>query len=172
MKASNNNILEFILSEKVILVEGDAEYILMETFFKKVTDKKPEDCKVHIISIGGTSFKRYLDIAKLLGIRTAVIRDNDGDYLENCVNNYSSYNAPNIEIFSDTDSCRHTFEVAFYYDNKELCEGLFHEGRKTLSVKDYMLKNKADVAFTILDKKAEFVQPPQYIRDAIEWIRK
>ncbi len=37
MKAPDNNILEFILSKKVILVEGDAEFILSERFFEIVT---------------------------------------------------------------------------------------------------------------------------------------
>lgn len=33
IKAPDNNILEFVLSKKVILVEGDAEFLLMESFF-------------------------------------------------------------------------------------------------------------------------------------------
>ena len=35
MKSPDNNILRFILSKKVILVEGDAEYILMEAMYRK-----------------------------------------------------------------------------------------------------------------------------------------
>ena len=38
IKAPDNNILEFILSKKVILVEGDAEYILAEALFKNSTE--------------------------------------------------------------------------------------------------------------------------------------
>jgi putative ATP-dependent endonuclease of OLD family len=34
-KAPNSNLLEFILSERVILVEGSAEFILMNAFYKK-----------------------------------------------------------------------------------------------------------------------------------------
>ena len=39
MKSPDNNILRFILSKKVILVEGDAEYILMEAMYQKTTGK-------------------------------------------------------------------------------------------------------------------------------------
>jgi predicted ATP-dependent endonuclease of OLD family len=35
MKAPDNNVLEFVLSRKVILVEGDAEFILMQSLYKK-----------------------------------------------------------------------------------------------------------------------------------------
>jgi hypothetical protein len=47
---------------------------------------------------------------------------------------------------------------------------LFAGGRKTLSVQEYMLKNKAEVAFQLLDKKASDLTVPQYIKEAIEWI--
>ncbi|MBK8055347.1 MAG: AAA family ATPase [Saprospiraceae bacterium] len=100
IKAPDNNILEFILSKKVILVEGDAEYILAETLFKKATGEEIRNCEVHIISVDGTSFKRYLDIAKILKIKTAVLRDNDGKYQENCVDRYSDYNIDNIKMWS------------------------------------------------------------------------
>ncbi|KKL06588.1 hypothetical protein LCGC14_2594530, partial [marine sediment metagenome] len=67
MKAPDNNVLEFILSAKVILVEGDAEYILLDSFYSLVTGSSLEADDIHVISVGGTSFKRYLDIAKVLG---------------------------------------------------------------------------------------------------------
>jgi predicted ATP-dependent endonuclease of OLD family len=166
MKAPDNNVLQFILSKKVVLVEGDAEYILMGLFFEK-----PDEFDVHIISVGGTSFKRYLDIAKVLGIKTAVIRDNDKNYESNCADNYSDYTCDFIQVFSDTDNNRCTFEVALYQDNTELCDKLFKSGRKTLTVQDYMLKNKADAAFALLEAPDE-VKPPSYILEAIEWIKK
>jgi len=37
MKAPDHRVLDFVLSKKAILVEGDAEFILMEEFFKKIT---------------------------------------------------------------------------------------------------------------------------------------
>ncbi|MDR2709679.1 MAG: AAA family ATPase, partial [Elusimicrobiota bacterium] len=77
MKAPNNNILQFILSKKVILVEGPSEYILMEAMYKKIAGEELSKSDVHIIAVGGIIFKRYLDLAKILNIKTAVITDND-----------------------------------------------------------------------------------------------
>jgi len=171
MKAPDNNILEFVLSKKVILVEGDAEYILVEAFYTKVVGNAIEDSDTHVISVDGTSFKRYLDLATLLRIRTAVIRDNDGDYQKNCVEAYADYSCESIKVFADEDNDRHTFENCVYADNKEICDKLFGAQRKTLSVEEYMLKNKTEAAFLLLEKKAETLHPPQYILDAIEWIR-
>ena len=171
MKAPDNNILEYILSKNVILVEGDAEFILLEAFYKKVTNDRFEDSEIHIISVGGTSFKRYLDVAKLLNIKTAVIRDNDGDFQLNCVDRYSDYTEDNIEVFYDTDNAISTFEISFFKKNEVICNELFLAGRKTLTVQEYMLKNKADVAFELLDKKADTLVVPDYIKRAIEWIK-
>jgi len=172
MKAPDNNILEFILSERVILVEGDAEYILLESFYRAVAGDAPDSDSVHVISIGGTSFKRYLDLAKLLGIKTAVIRDNDHDYQQNCVDRYTAYDGPCVKVFADQDDSRHTFEVCLYEDNRSICEIAFAEGRKTLSVQDYMLHNKSEAAFQLLKHHADALSPPDYIREAIEWVRK
>lgn len=171
MKAPDNNILEFILSKKVILVEGDAEYILAEAFYKKITGLAPEDSDTHIISVGGTSFKRYLDLALLLKVKTAVIRDNDGDFQQNCVDRYSEYSCEHIKVFSDENKERSTFEICLYEDNKTVCDGIFEDSRRTLSVKDYMLKNKAEAAFLLLLNKADELSPPKYITEAIQWIR-
>lgn len=171
MKAPDNNILEYILSKKVLLVEGDAEFILMEAFYEKVTGEKIEDSNIHIISVGGTSFKRYLDIAKLLEIKTAVIRDNDGDYQINCIDRYDDYIQDNISVFSSTNNDISTFEISVYETNTNICDELFKAGRKTLSVQDYMLKNKADVAFELLNKKSNELVVPDYIKNAIEWIK-
>lgn len=171
IKAPDNNILEYILSKKVVLVEGDAEYILMESFFEKETGQKIEDFDVHIISVGGTSFKRYLDIAKLLDIKTAVVRDNDGDFQLNCVDRYEDYADDNIQIFYPDDNNISTFEISIFQINEAICNELFLAGRKTLTVQEYMLKNKADVAFELLDKKTGEIEVPEYIKNAIEWIK-
>ena len=171
IKAPDNNILDFILSKKIILVEGDAEFILMESFYRKVTDTELSQSEVHVISVDGTSFKRYLDIAKQLNIKTAVIRDNDGNFQTKCVDHFSEYQDDFIKVFSDTDSQRSTFEICVYQDNTSTCDELFSAGRKTLTVQEYMLSNKADVAFELLDKKSRELNVPKYIEDAIKWIK-
>lgn len=171
IKSPDNNILDFILSKKVILVEGDAEFILMEAFYKKIAASELAESNIHILSVDGTSFKRYLDIAKHLKIKTAVIRDNDKDYQVKCVDNYKGYAEDFIKIFSDANNNRYTFEICVYEDNKVICDTLFGTSRKTLSVQDYMLNNKADVAFELLDKKSNDLTVPKYIEEAITWIK-
>lgn len=170
IKAPHHNILDYILSKKVILVEGDAEYILMEQFFRNASESELSAHDIHIISVGGTSFKRYLELGRLLNIKTAVIRDNDGNYQQNCVESYQTYINENIKVFSDTDNNNHTFEICTYNSNKSLCDELFGSERRTLTVQDYMLNNKAEVAYQLLVEKGSELIVPEYIKEAILWV--
>jgi putative ATP-dependent endonuclease of OLD family len=173
MKAPDNRVLQFVLSPRVILVEGDAEFLLIDALYKN----QPPRCSmdkdgVHLISVGGTSFKHYLALAGILGIRTAVVRDNDGDYQKNCIERYASYRNGHIEIFSDKNPARRTFEICVYQDNQGVCDGLFQQDRVSLTVQEYMLASKTEAAFRLLDERAADLVTPRYIQEAIEWIRK
>ena len=170
MKAPDNNILEFVLSSKVFLVEGDAEYLVLDALYTVVSGSTLEADNVHVISIGGTSFKRYMELAKILGIRTAIIRDNDRNYQRNCVENYADYVTDNICVFSDQNDARYTFEVCIYHDNAVICDKLFSGGRIKKAPLEYMLDNKAESAFRLVENHAKELNAPGYIREAIGWI--
>ena len=172
MKAPDNNVLELALCKKAILVEGDAEFILMDALYKNSAKGANTDADgIHVISVDGTSFKRYLELAKLLAIKVAAVRDNDGDYKANCVANYADFASASIQVFADINDARYTFEVCMYQDNKAVCDDQFLADRKTLTVEQYMLKNKTCAAFQLLDKKGAELVAPGYIQQAVAWIR-
>ncbi len=172
IKSPNNNILEYILSPKVILVEGDAEYILSEKFFEKIDGIKIQESDVHIISVGGTSFKRYMEIANLLNIKTAIIRDNDGDYEKNCVENYEKFINNNVKVFYEDNNDFSTFEISMYQNNKKLCDDLFGPRLRTRTVQKYMLDEKTETSYELLLKKGDDLDIPEYIFNAIIWLTK
>ena len=166
MKAPPANILEFTISEKAILVEGPSEYMLFEKFYETVAGHKPEKDGVHIIDVRGLSFKRYLDIARLLKNKVAVVTDNDGNKQQHCVNKYKDYqDDTNIRIFYENDETKRTFEIVLYDANPSLCNDLFGE-----TAQEYMLKNKTEAAYSLLTQDGD-VTVPGYIQEAIEWIK-
>ncbi|BCS84114.1 ATP-dependent endonuclease [Prevotella herbatica] len=173
MKAPDNNMLQFVLAQKSILVEGDAEFILMDGLYKRTITKELSSSGIGVISVDGKCFKRYLEIAKLLQNKVAVITDNDHDYTANITNNYSDYinnQFANIRIYSDTNNTRYTFEMCIYEDNEAICDSEFQTPDRRLTTIDYMLKNKADAAFKLLKNSIDTLAVPQYIQDAIKWI--
>jgi len=171
VKAPDNNMLEFILAKKVLLVEGDAEFILVESLFRGLTGQLLSERGIHVISVDGTSFARYLELAHLLEIKTAVITDNDGDYQQNCQDRYDKFIKDHlVKVFADQANERSTFEICMYLDNQTVCDALFKAARKKLSVVDFMLKNKAEAAFQLLDQQTYPLKAPQYMVDAFSWI--
>lgn len=171
IKAPNKNLLEFILSKKVILVEGDAEFILLEKFFQTYFHQQPYQLNVHIIAVGGLSFKRYMEVANLLEIKTAVIRDNDGKYESNIVENYENYISKFSQVFASTDNNLNTFEVGLYSINKELCDMVFIPRLKTRTVQEFMLAEKTESAYLLLLSRHD-IHIPDYIINAFEWLVK
>ncbi|RLK62519.1 ATP-dependent endonuclease [Atopobacter sp. AH10] len=176
-KSTNQNLLNYILAKKVILVEGNAEFILMENFFQIVKKKKPEDMGVSIISVGGLSFERYLEFTRYLTHKkVAVLTDNDNDYENKIDSKYASYsNCQNIQIFSDQNNDNHTFEICLFNSNKNLFNSW--NFAKTKNLQKFMLNNKAEFALRLLEKlendeESREFKIPEYIRQVIEWITK
>lgn len=172
LKAPNHKILEFILGTKIILVEGDAEYILMSELYQKVTGNSLETDGIYVIEVGGKCFKRYMELASLVKtLKVAVITDNDKNYQQNCKDNYDGYEKDNIRIFADTNPERYTFEACIYADNKTVCDELFTTERRKLPILEYMLLNKTEAAFELVYKgKASSLVVPGYISEAITWL--
>ena len=173
MKAPDNNMLQFVLAKKVVLVEGDAEFILMDAFCKRVHNHSLAELGIDVIAVDGKCFKRYLEIAKQIGVTVAVVTDNDRNYDENITASYNCYmnnEYANIKVYADNNNERYTFEVAVYNDNTACCDELLGADRRTLSVLDYMLANKAETAFKLLTQKGETIVVPQYIKEALEWV--
>ena len=138
-----------------------------------------EDDGISVISCNGISYKNYLEIAKKTNKKICVITDNDGK--QNRIAEATTFNKTNTlqHIFLGTTTDDWTWEACLYNLNKTALDGmievqagadyLFHK-------KDYgqvlgkMLNNKVETAYKMLLSKMAFVVP-QYIKDAIKWLR-
>ena len=96
-----------------------------------------------------------------------MVTDNDGDKQRYCLDKYCDYvDCDNIKIFYESDNSKRTFEVVLYNDNKDLCDKLFGADAQS-----YMLHNKTETAYSLLSEDVN-INVPQYIEEAIEWIKK
>lgn len=180
LKISMNNMLQYILSNKVILVEGPTEYMLIPKIFKTLFNKSIDNYGITIIDCGGVKYKRYLNIGNTIGKKIAVLTDNDHKQSNLDYKNSNNKSHDNIKIYMDDSLDNWTWEVCFYNLNKEKLEEiisveeyadyLFH-GRDYGKVLGKMLNNKVDTAFQMYNYNDEFVIP-QYIKDCLEWIKK
>ena len=175
-KSPSNNILNFILAKKVILVEGDAEFILFNSFYKEINGNEMYEDNIALISVGGLSFKRYLNVAKKLNKKVAVITDNDGNYTENIKNGYADYINNNIAVFAPLDSELYTLEKCLYVNNSNFYEIYLKTPQMINGVFEYMInsKNKAEAAYRTLEilEKNGFADYtiPDHIKEAFKWV--
>ncbi len=180
-KAPSDGLLNFILSKKAILVEGDAEYMLLEHFYKMVHKNIPFEDGVSIISCGGKTFKRYLDVAIAMDKKVAVITDNDEKNkdlvgfrrVEDVYREFDE--CDNIHVFTDPSPKNYTFEVALYNNNCDFYENNFKKPQMKNGFGSYMLNNKSEAAYNLLnfleDNSDNSFEIPGYIQEAIKWIK-
>ncbi len=181
-KAPNNNILQFILAEKVLLVEGPTECVLIPKIYEKNYNENIDDINVDIISCAGVTYKRYIKLAKQLNKKVAILTDND-ESKEN-IKEFEDFNNENthIQIFSDNDVKNWTWEVCFYNLNKTNLENLIEVQNRQYKFKGKsyqdnkvlgkMLNNKTDTAIAMLkDMDINDYEIPKYIKEALVWIK-
>ena len=77
-KLSGYDTLRLILADKAILVEGPSDELVVQKAYKQKHGKLPLENGVDVISVRGLSFKRFLEIGKLLELDIRVVTDNDG----------------------------------------------------------------------------------------------
>lgn len=180
MKADDNAFLQLLLSNRVFLVEGATEFLMLPYFYEQITGKTIEDDGISIISCNGISYNNYIKIAEKTNKKIAVITDNDGK--QNKIDEANRFNADNVlqHIFMSTTTDEWTWEVCLYNLNKKVLDGMIETQEKAdylYNQKDYgkvlgkMLNNKVEVAYKMLVSGKKF-SVPQYVKDAIEWLRK
>lgn len=168
-KLPGYDTLRMVLSKKPILCEGPSDELIIQKAYLNKYGKLPIEDGIDVITVKGLSFKRFLEIAKLLKKQIAVVTDNDGDE-KALIKKYSGYiEEDNIKICYDSDEAYKTLEPQICKINsKEILETVLGISKDSIEeVQDYMIKNKTEVALKIFESSEE-IQIPKYIYNAIE----
>lgn len=185
MKKPGYDTLRFLLCKKAILVEGDADELVVQRAYKDKYQKLPIEDEIDVISVG-TTFLRFLEMADKLKKETIVVTDNDGDItaLESKYSNYLGENVKEyIQIYYDEETHINQGglvaknEGKFNYDTLEPCLLRANTleiinrvlGKSYFSDDDlikYMVGNKTECALKIFNAE-ENINYPNYIKKAI-----
>ena len=185
MKKPGYDTLRYLLCKKAILVEGDADELILQKAYLKKYGRLPIEDENDVISVGNT-FLRFLEIADTIKKDTIVVTDNDGD-IESLMQKYEKYIGENekeyIKIKYDKETHINQGMLIsknggkFNYDTLEPCmvrvNGL-EQLNKILNLKEkndddlikYMVSNKTECALKIFDTE-ETICFPEYIEEAI-----
>ncbi|MEM8572611.1 MAG: AAA family ATPase [Pseudomonadota bacterium] len=162
-----HDTLRLILASRSILVEGPSDELIVQKGFRQRHGSLPLEQGVEVIAVG-TSFKRFLDIARLLQLDVSVVRDNDGDP-DGKKALFVDYEADEtIHIHIDGDANARTLEPQLIKANglQKLNQMLGTDFTNKAEMSDHMQANKTDTALTLFES-SDALTIPGYISDAI-----
>jgi len=168
MRLPGHDTLRLILAKRSILVEGPSDELIIQAAHMKKHAKMPLEAGVDVISVNSLAFKRFLEIAVILGQTVTVVTDNDGDVAA-LNKKYDAYkNSPTIKIKFDADEKYRTLEPQLLKANgratiETILGKQFADDAELLK---YMRSNKTDVALMFLTTTEKWTVPP-YIADAV-----
>jgi putative ATP-dependent endonuclease of OLD family len=171
-KLPGYDTLRMVLAERFVLVEGPSDEIVFEKFYKDSHDgRRPIESGIDVISMGGLSLKRCLELAKALRKTCAVLRDNDGNEPESLIEALGELYDPNFRrVFVGDVATGKTLETQILDANPDhalMRRVLGRSDRAELST--WMSNNKTEAALAIF-ATSECLNSPPYIAKAIEFI--
>lgn len=191
LKLDNNNVIDVLNSQRNIIVEGAAEFILLPELFREyniskydeeqLNDQPPitlSEYGINITSGQGVTHEHYRNLLELRGNKSIFITDND----KKIERIYEIIDDECYNVISAQSTDDWTFEVAMYNSNVELIKSILQveeDNRVTKIYKGeemesktlaYMLNHKTSVALKLSDYSSELVIP-DYIVEAFKWIK-
>lgn len=179
-KLPGYDTLRLVLAEKVVLVEGPTDDLIIQRAYKDKKGCLPSENGIDIIAVDSLAFKRYCDIAVILKKEIAVVTDNDGNIALNIDKKYSEYkDSPYIRIFHERNEALNTIEPSVLAVNCDIDGAPTEEFKAVISCgaslmnRDYdgilgfMSKNKSEWAARVFDAE-DSIHYPAYIKELID----
>ena len=178
-KLPGYDTLRAVLAEKIILVEGPTDELIIQRAYLDEYGRLPMDDGIDVIVVDSLAFKRYCDIAILLKKKMVIVTDNDGNIQKNINDKYSDYiGESNLFFVYEKNEDLNTIEPSLLEVNCENGEPteLFKKvvskknsmkNKSKQEVLDFMKNNKAEWALRMFDSENK-INYPEYIKDAIK----
>ena len=178
-KLPGYDTLRVVLAEKVILVEGPTDELIIQRAYLDEYGKLPLEDGIDVIVVDSLAFKRYCDIAVLLKKKIIIVTDNDGDIQKNINDKYSEYlDKTNLVFIYEKNEMFNTIEPSVLEANckngkpteifkKVISKNGSMKNKNKQEVLSFMTNNKAEWAFRVLESE-EKINYPEYIKDAVK----
>lgn len=174
-KTPNFPTLRIALCKAALLVEGPTDEMIVEYCFRKLYEKHPFEMGIEVISVGGVQFHHYSKLIPMTK-RVAIVTDNDRKTHRELVSYRSITENAYIKLFTDENIENYTLEVAFVDANRENIEKLSYilrskrvSSETMRSLTDYLLNNKSEWSYRLLQSNDINFNVPIYIERAVKW---
>ena len=179
VKLPGYDTLRFVLAEKIILVEGPTDDLIIQRAYMDKYGHLPSDDGIDIFVVDSLAFKRFCEIGKLVGKKVVVVTDNDGDIAQNIHKKYEDYyGLDDFKFYYESDEVLHTIEPSVLAVNCET-DGPTELFKRVISARgsmmnkskeeilSFMKKNKAEWAYRVFEA-TDCICYPEYIRNVIK----
>jgi putative ATP-dependent endonuclease of OLD family len=166
-KLPGYDTLRLVLARKLALVEGPSDALVLERAIRDATNQTPLELGIDILSIGGTTFPRALELCANLDRGVVALRDNDGVTVDEHRSELKAFlDPPRRQLLAGDVANGRTLEpqIAAANDEDLLRRVLHVPTRAVLST--WMKNHKADCALHILDANENIIFP-NYVNDAV-----
>jgi len=118
-KLPGYNTLRVVLAEKVILVEGPTDELILQRAYMDMKGHLPIKDGIDIIVVDSLAFKKYCAIAVMSGKQISIVTDNDGN-IKGLKERYSDYiDNPLTRFFYEKNETFNTLEPSVLNANCE-----------------------------------------------------
>jgi putative ATP-dependent endonuclease of the OLD family len=170
-KLAGYDTLRLVLAEKVALVEGPSDAIVLQRAFMDATGMQPVDAGVDIISMDGLTFKRALEVCACLDRQAIGLQDNDSKAIAEVRQSVAHLLATGKrELFVSDPANGPTLEPQIIAVNEETALRRVLRLTPAATLATWMHNNKTEAALRILDAK-ETIYFPEYINRAVELLK-
>lgn len=176
-KLPGYNTLRVILANKVILVEGPTDELILQRAYKDRYQKVPIEDGIDVIVVESLAFKRYCEIAIALKKKIYIVTDNDGNKGK-LREKYKEYiDSPYIKIFYEPNEKLHTIEPSILNVNchngmpdQKFVNIVYKGSQSNIAfdlLSEFMQRHKTEWALRVFDAE-ENICYPDYIENALQ----
>jgi len=186
-KLPGYDTLRLLLCKKALLVEGDADELIVQRAYLDINEKLPISNGIDVISVNNT-YERFFQLAKPLEKKVALLIDVDSKIdLRNELNEeLKAFN--NIDVFFEENDPKveynyitingekiilnkNTLEpLIVKYNGYEVLNKIFNTTHSNdLEMVKYMTNHKTECALAIFESETNIIYP-KYILDAIKFV--
>lgn len=174
-KRPNFDILKLLFSNKIILVEGATEEMLINTIIE-LDNKKVND--IEVVAIGQKGFKTFLEIWKKVNNNTnkkiGIVRDYDNQ--DNAKKEHDQYNDDKNIFVRTTEGYTLEDDLVNTKNNKVILSKLFNCNDPSKYMKDNKTDSMLELCDKMLlpddDKNKIKIDIPKHIQDILNGLQK
>jgi hypothetical protein len=171
LQLAGYDTLRLVLARKLALVEGPSDAIALERAYRDKVGRMPSEDGIDVISMGGLTFRRALELCACLNRQAVALQDNDGYSPDEVRSTVDHLLAPDKRAMLVSDQAKgKTLEPQICSANDEATLRRLLGLAERADPVTWMTNNKTEWALRLFDAD-ESITFPDYINEAVDLLR-